>query len=342
MESMVNPSFWRDRNVFITGCTGLLGTSLTQRLIDLGANVTGLVRDHVPQSYLLTSGSVGRINVVRGAVEDFDAVERAINEYEIDTVLHLAAQTIVGTANRSPLSTFEANIKGTWTVLEACRRSPLVKRVVVASSDKAYGDCDTLPYDESTPLRGQHPYDVSKSCSDLIAQSYHKTYGLPVAITRCGNFYGAGDLNFNRLIPGTIRSIHRGEAPVIRSDGSYIRDYIYVKDGAEAYLLLAEKLEELGLAGQAFNFSYELQLSVLALTQKLLEFMGRTDLKPRILNEAKNEIRHQFLSAEKAKKVLGWKPVYQLDPGLRETIEWYRRFLETNEPSSAPAGLSSR
>jgi len=326
---MVTKKFWQDRNVFVTGCTGLLGTTLTQRLVDLGANVTGLIRDHVPQSYLVTSGFINRINVVRGSVEEYELIERVLNEYEIDTLLHLAAQTIVSTANRNPLSTFESNVKGTWTVLEACRRNPLVKRIVVASSDKAYGDCDTLPYDESTPLKGQHPYDVSKSCSDLIAQSYHKTYGLPVAITRCGNFYGPGDLNFNRLIPGTIRSAVRGQRPIIRSDGSYIRDYIYVKDGAEAYLLLAEKLEEQELGGEAFNFSYELQISVLQMVRKILAMAGRPDLEPVVLNEAKNEIRHQFLSAEKAKRVLGWAPVYELDKGLQETIAWYREFLKT-------------
>jgi CDP-glucose 4,6-dehydratase len=339
METQVKPAFWRDRNVFVTGATGLLGTSLTQRLLELGANVTVLIRDFVPQSHLMTSGAARRTNVVTGSVEDIETIERALNEYEIDTVLHLAAQTIVGTANRNPLSTFEANIKGTWVILEACRRSPLVKRVVVASSDKAYGDCDHLPYDESTPLRGQHPYDVSKSCSDLIAQSYHKSFGLPVAITRCGNFYGGGDLNFNRLIPGTIRSILRGEAPVIRSDGKYIRDYIYVKDGAEAYLLLAQKLEELKLGGHAFNFSYEVQLSVLDVTQKILRLMGREDLQPKVLNEAKNEIRHQFLSADKAKKILGWKPIYDLEPGLKETIESYRRSLSAE---AAPAAVPAR
>ncbi len=339
MEGMVKPSFWRDRAVLVTGCTGLLGTFLTERLVELGASVTGLIRDHVPKSRLRSAGVVDKINVVRGAVEDHAIVERALNEYEIDTVFHLAAQTIVGTANRNPLSTFESNVQGTWSVLEACRRGPLIRRVVVASSDKAYGDCPDLPYNEDTPLRGRHPYDVSKSCSDLIAQSYHTTYGLPVTITRCGNFYGAGDLNFNRLIPGTIRSIVRGERPIIRSDGSYIRDYIYAKDGAEAYLLLAQLQEELGLGGQAFNFSYEIQLSVLDLTRKLLSLMGREDLEPVILNEAKHEIRHQFLSAEKAKRVLGWKPVYALEPGLRETIDWYRRFLseEAPQPTRTPA-----
>ena len=336
MQTQVDPKFWRDRPVFVTGCTGLLGTALTQRLIELGAQVTGLIRDHVPQSHLLGSRAIDKINVVRGAVEDYALMERTLNEYEIDTVFHLAAQTIVGTANRNPISTFESNVQGTWSVLEACRRNSLVKRVAVASSDKAYGACDTLPYDESTPLRGQHPYDVSKSCADLIAQSYFTTYKLPVVVTRCGNFYGPGDLNFNRLIPGTIRSALRDEAPVIRSDGKYIRDYIYVKDGAEAYLLLVQRMEELDLAGQAFNFSYELQLSVLDMTEKILSLMKAQHLKPKVLNEAIHEIKHQYLSADKAKRVLNWKPAYELEAGLNQTIDWYRDFLkEQRIPTTA-------
>ena len=336
MESLVDPKFWRDRNVFVTGCTGLLGTCLTQRLIDLGAQVTGLVRDHVPQSYLVSSHSIEKINVVRGSVEENALLERTLNEYEIDTVFHLAAQTIVGTANRNPTSTFESNVQGTWALLEACRRNTLVKRIVVASSDKAYGDCDQLPYDESTPLRGRHPYDVSKSCADLISQSYAVTYNAPVAVTRCGNFYGPGDLNFNRLIPGTIRSLLRNEKPLIRSDGTYIRDYIYVKDGVEAYLLTAQKLEEAKLAGQAFNFSYELQMPVLELARKIASLMDRRHLEPVVLNEAQHEIKHQYLSAEKAKRVLGWKPLYNLEAGLKETVLWYKEFLNSDPAPKTP------
>jgi len=215
--------FWKERNVFLTGCTGLLGSHLTQMLVDQRANVVGLVRDMVPKSNLIQSGVYDRINIVRGCVEDFFTIERALNEYEIDTVFHLAAQTIVGIANRNPLSTFESNIKGTWRVLEACRRVPIVNRIVVASSDKAYGEQEELPYEETSPLQGSHPYDVSKSCADLIAYAYYKTYKLPVCITRCGNFYGPGDLNFNRIVPGTMRSVLNNESPVIRSDGTFIR-----------------------------------------------------------------------------------------------------------------------
>jgi len=243
------------------------------------------------------------------------------------TVFHLAAQTIVGIANRNPVSTLESNVQGTWSLLEACRRSPAVKQIVVASSDKAYGDHDKLPYDEQAPLQGRHPYDVSKSCADLIARSYADTYGLPVAITRCGNFYGGGDLNWNRIIPGSIRSILYGERPVIRSDGSYIRDYFYVEDGAAAYALLAERLAERPeLIGQAFNFSNEIQVTVLQLVQRLLELMD-SKLEPDIRDEVSNEIRHQYLSSAKARRELAWSPLFKLDDGLRRTIDWYRKFL---------------
>jgi len=322
-------NFWKNRNVFITGCTGLLGSHLTQMLVDQKASIVGLVRDIVPRSNLVQTGVYDRINIVRGCVEDFFTVERALNEYEIDTVFHLAAQTIVGTANRNPLSTFESNIKGTWCVLEACRRVPIVKRIVVASSDKAYGEQEGLPYTETSPLKAAHPYDVSKSCADLIAYAYYQTYRLPVCITRCGNFYGPGDLNFNRIVPGTIRSVLNNEPPVIRSDGTFIRDYFYVKDAALAYIHLAEKMDDAKIHGEAFNFSNELQISVLELTEKILRLMGRSDLKPVILNQAENEIKHQYLSAKKARQMLGWKPKYNLDEALRETVEWYTKFLQS-------------
>lgn len=321
-------SFWRDRSVFVTGCTGLLGNWLVAELLRRGAWVTGLVRDFVPQSRLYTEDWYQRINVVRGCVEDLQTLERAINEYEVDTVIHLAAQTIVGVANREPLATFETNIKGTWNVLEACRRVGGVSRIVVASSDKAYGDQLVLPYDEQTPLQGEHPYDVSKSCADLISRAYYVSYGLPVCVTRCGNFYGGGDLNFNRLIPSTIRASLRDKPVVIRSDGSYIRDYFYAKDGALAYLHLAEQMDRPEIVGEAFNFSNELQISVREMVQKILEQMGKTHLEPIILNEAKNEIKHQYLSAEKARTLLNWQPKYSLEEGLKETIQWYEQFLE--------------
>jgi CDP-glucose 4,6-dehydratase len=318
--------YWKDKNVFVTGATGLLGSWLVKALVDNNANVVCLVRDAVPKSNLYQSGYHKKVVMVNGGLEDYFVIERTLNEYEVDTVFHLGAQTIVGTANRSPLATFESNIKGTWNVLEAARNSRLVERITVASSDKAYGEQENLPYTEDMPLKGRHPYDVSKSCADLIAQSYYYTYDLPVGITRCGNFYGGGDLNFNRIVSGTIKSILNNECPVIRSDGKYIRDYIFILDAVEAYLFLAEKLDNPAIRS-AFNFSNESQVTVLDVVKKILKLMNREDLEPVILNEAKSEIKHQYLSAEKARKRLGWKPKYNLDSGLRKTIEWYKEFF---------------
>lgn len=330
MENMVNRTFWQDRPTFVTGGTGLVGSWLVKRLIEAGADVICLVRDWVPQSELVRAKSLEHVKVVRGDICDRNILERTLGEYEIDTVIHLAAQTIVTIANRNPISTFETNIAGTWNLLEACRRSPRVKQIIVASSDKAYGDQETLPYDENTPLQGQHPYDVSKSAADLIAHTYAKSYDLPVVITRCGNFYGGGDLNWNRIIPGTIRSILRGQRPIIRSDGEYVRDYFYVEDGAAAYMLLAEQLAlRPELKGQAFNFSNEIQVSVHEIVANIIHIMG-SDVNPDIRNEATNEIRNQYLSAEKARALLNWNPLFTLDEGLSKTIKWYENFLETN------------
>lgn len=324
----LNRSFWQDRPTFVTGGTGLVGGWLVRRLAEAGADVICLVRDWVPQSEFVRTGLIEKVKVVRGDVREREVLERALGEYEVDTVIHLAAQTIVTIANRNPISTFETNIAGTWNLLEACRRSPKVRQIVIASSDKAYGDQEVLPYDENTPLQGQHPYDVSKSAADLIAAAYAKSFDLPVVITRCGNFYGGGDLNWNRIIPGTIRSITRGQRPVIRSDGEYIRDYFYVEDGAAAYMLLAEQLAaHPELKGQAFNFSNEIQVTVREIVDHILRLM-KTDLKPEIRNEVQNEIRHQYLSAEKARRVLNWKPLFNLDQALALTIEWYKEFFK--------------
>ena len=310
----------------------MLGGSLVRELLERSASVVALIRDWVPESELLRNDFLSRMTIVRGDLSDKDLLERIVGEYEIETVFHLAAQTIVGIANRNPVSTFESNIRGTWNLLEACRHSPTVKQIVVASSDKAYGINENLPYSENTPLKGSHPYDVSKSCADLIAQSYFTSFGLPVCITRCGNLYGGGDLNWNRLIPGTIRSILRGESPIIRSDGSYIRDYFYVADGALAYLHLAELMAaNPDLMGEAFNFSNEIQITVSDLTSEILRLMGREDVKPTILNQARNEIPHQYLNAEKARRLLNWKPVYTLEAGLSKTITWYKSFFEKQE-----------
>lgn len=320
-------SFWQDRPTLVTGGTGLVGSWLVKRLVEHGASVVCLVRDWVPQSEMVRTGMLDHVTVVRGDVRSQSTLERALGEYEVDTVIHLAAQTIVGIANRNPVSTFESNIQGTWALLEACRRSPLVKQVVIASSDKAYGDQPQLPYRETAPLQGRNPYDVSKSASDLIAQTYASAYGLPVAITRCGNFYGGGDLNWNRIVPGTIRSVLRNQRPVIRSDGTYIRDYFYVEDGAAAYMLLAEKLAARPeLKGEAYNFSNELQINVRDLACRILDRM-ESRLELDIRNEATNEIRHQYLSAEKARRDLQWRPLFTLDEGLDRTIAWYRAFF---------------
>jgi len=324
-----SPPFWLDRPTLVTGATGLVGSWLVRRLAEAHADIVCLVRDWVPQSELVRSKDLERLKVVRGDICDQALLERVLGEYEIETVIHLAAQTIVGIANRNPVSTFEANIAGTWSLLEACRRSPRVGQIVIASSDKAYGDHSQLPYTEETPLVGRHPYDVSKSCADLIAQAYATTYGSPVVITRCGNFYGGGDLNWNRIVPGTIRSVLRGQRPVIRSDGTFIRDYFYVEDGAIAYMLLAEKLAaDPTLKGRAFNFSNEIQVTVRQLVDQISGLM-KSSLEPEVRNEASHEIVHQYLSAAAARRDLGWKPRFTLEDGLARTIAWYREFFQS-------------
>jgi CDP-glucose 4,6-dehydratase len=320
-------NFWRDRVTLVTGGSGLLGGWLVKRLLGAGADVVCLLRDWVPQSELLQPDLMARVNVVRGDVRDQALLERVLGEYEVNTVFHLAAQTIVGIANRNPVSTFESNIGGTWALLEACRRSPQVRAIVTASSDKAYGEHETLPYNEATPLAGSHPYDVSKSCADLIAQGYAATWGLPVVVTRCGNFYGGGDLNWNRIVPGTIRSVIRGERPVIRSDGEYVRDYFYIEDGAAAYMQLAEQLvARPELAGRAYNFSNQEPLTVNEIVARILKLMA-SDLTPEVLNQTANEIHRQYLDASRAREELGWRPECDLDTGLKRTIDWYRNFL---------------
>jgi CDP-glucose 4,6-dehydratase len=341
----MQPEFWKGRNVFVTGATGLLGSWMTRALVQAGAHVTCLIRDTVPSSFLATSGTIRKVNVVSGGLEDYFTVLRAINEYEIETVFHLGAQTIVGTAARSVLSTFESNIQGTWNVLEACRScSKLVKRVVVASSDKAYGSHPNLPYTEETPLAGRFPYDASKSCADLLSLSFFETYRVPVGITRCGNLYGGGDLNFSRIVPGTIRSILEGKRPIVRSDGKFVRDYFYVEDAVVAYLEFAEQLERPELHGQAFNFGTETPVTVLALVDQIRDVMDAGDLEPVILNEANFEIREQYLDCTKARTLLNWRARYPLREGLTRAVDWYRAFLESLNgqllPAAVPGGPS--
>ncbi|MFQ3581319.1 GDP-mannose 4,6-dehydratase [Chloracidobacterium validum] len=326
MENLVN--FWRDKRVFVTGATGLVGAWLVKALVARGAEIVALIRDADPQSELLRSGDIRRIAVVNGRLEDFATLERAINDHEPDTVFHLAAQTIVGAAHRNPLENFESNIRGTYHLLEACRRGQaFVRRVVVASSDKAYGTAATLPYVETMPLQGQHPYEVAKSCADLLTSAYHHTYGLPVAIARCGNIYGGGDLNWSRIVPGTIRSLWRGERPIIRSDGTFVRDYLYVEDVVEAYLQLAVNLDRPGVAGEGFNFSPERPLTVLELVERIQLLMDCQHIPLDVRNTAVGEIHSQYLDASKAKARLNWTSRWTLDDGLRATIAWYQNFL---------------
>lgn len=324
--------YWLERNVFVTGAAGMIGSFLVRGLIERGSNVTVLIQDLDMRSDLCRTGDIERVAVVNGSLEDYSALERAISRFEVNTVIHLGAQTIVGVAHKYPLSTFESNIRGTYNLLEACRaHSDSNVGVVIASSDKAYGEQPILPYTEDMNLDGRHPYEVSKSCADMLGQSYHHTFGLPVAIARCGNVYGGNDLNFSRIIPGTIRSLLFGDAPVIRSDGAYVRDYVYVKDIVDAYLLLAKSVDKEGVAGEAFNFSTEKPITVLEIVEIIQGLMHLEHLEPLVLDNAEGEIRSQYLDASKANKILGWTPRYDLEQGLLETIAWYQGYFNTIE-----------
>jgi len=321
-----DPQFWRDRPVAVTGATGFLGSHLTSLLVGLGASVAVLARDDVPVSPI-SEEWLKRVAVVHGSVEDQALVERLLGDYEVRTLFHLAAQSQVGVANANPVATYQSNVAGTWSVLEAARRSPRLQQIVTASSDKAYGAQPVLPYDEEMPLLAVNPYDVSKACADLISQSYHRTYGLPVCVTRCGNFFGPGDRNWERLVPGTIRSLLYGERPVIRSDGTMVRDYLYVLDGALAYLQLVEAMAgDPSVVGHAFNFSTETPLTVLELVAKLQAAAG-TNFEPDVRATAAHEIDSQFLSAGKARKMLGWSPRFTVEEALDQTVAWYRAYL---------------
>ena len=321
------PAFWQRRRVFVTGATGLLGAHIVRLLHEMGADVVALIRDRVPRSLLVSSGLCDKITVVTGTLADEPLIRRTLTEYEVQTAFHLAAQTIVPYAYANPLETFEVNVAGTYKLLEACRAYGRAEEIIVASSDKAYGAQEKLPYLEDAPMQGTAPYDVSKSCVDLIARSYAHTYSLPVGVTRLANLYGAGDLNFNRLIPGTIRSCLLGEPILIRSDGTMQREYLYVGNGAEAYLVFAEALREKGLAGQALNFGHGAPMSVLEVVEAIKRVGGFADAEVRILNEAKAEIQAQWLDATKAAEILDWQPRFSFEEGLAETIGWYRGTL---------------
>jgi CDP-glucose 4,6-dehydratase len=326
----LSDSFWKEKRVLVTGCNGFLGSWLTAGLVAARADVVGLIRDWVPHSQLARSGLRDQISIVNGDVSDYELMERALAEYEIEIVFHLAAQTIVGIANRSPLSTFETNIKGTWVLLEAARRNPTVKGIIVASSDKAYGEQELLPYQEDAPLMARHPYDVSKSCADMIARAYAHSYGTPTVVTRCSNLYGGGDLNWNRIVPGTIRSVLQGNQPIIRSDGSPKRDYLYVEDAVNGYMMLGKHIRDEDLHGLAFNFGMDQPVAALEMVSAICDVSGQTNLEPIILNQAKNEIPDQYLASNRAHQTLGWYPNYTLEDGLRKAMEWYRDFLATN------------
>jgi CDP-glucose 4,6-dehydratase len=321
--NMKPANFWEDRKVLVTGATGLLGSALIKELNKRSADTVCLIRDWVPKSEVFRKKNIDTVSIVSGTITNQQLVERVLGEYEIEVVFHLAAQTIVSVANKNPVSTFESNIQGTWTILEACRRSPAVNSVIVASSDKAYG-CQQLPYTEDKPLKGIYPYDVSKACVDMLSQSYAKTYGLPVAVTRCANFYGEGDLNWNRIIPGTIRSVIRGQPPIIRSDGKTVRDYLYIQDAAEGYISLARHLVEhvWDFRGEAFNLATDRPITTELLVDKILTLM-KSELPVIVQNSTTNEIQEQWLSAEKANRMLNWYPAHTLEEGLTKTIKWY-------------------
>ena len=321
-------NFWENRKVLVTGATGLLGSWLVEALCERRAEVVAIIRDNVPRSKFHLAQLDKKTITVRGALEDYRLIERTLNEYEIELVFHLGAQTIVETANRSPLATFESNIQGTWHLLEAARVSPLVKGVVVASSDKAYGGQEKLPYVETAPLQGRHMYDVSKSCADLIAQAYAATYSLPLAIVRCGNIFGGGDLNFNRLIPGTMQAVVKHERPVLRSDGTPKRDYFYVADAALAYLKVAEALERPEVKGQAFNFGTNTPLNPVQVVEAILRLADVKDLTPEIRSTWQGEIQDQYLDSTRARRVLGWEPQYTFEAAIRETLGWYRDYFK--------------
>ena len=306
----------------------MVGSWLTRWLAESGAYTVAFIADTDPQSELVRSGTINKVSVVNGRLESYDDIERAINNHEVDSIFHLGAQPIVGAADRAPRHTFESNIQGTWNLLDACRvLSPLVKRIVVASSDKAYGTQPILPYTEDMSMNGDHPYEVSKSCTDLISTTYARTYGTPVTIARCGNIYGGGDLNWNRIVPGTFRSLMRNEQPVLRSDGTFVRDYLHVDDIVSAYLLLGESTDKVAFHGQGFNFSDESPLTVMKIYNAICEAAGRAGTEPLILNAASSEIKDQYLDSTKAHNVLGWRASITLEEGLKKSFDWYCSFF---------------
>lgn len=330
MSFNLKNNYWDSKNVLVTGCFGFLASSLISKLVKKGAKVVGLTQDYIHESLLSFERFDKKMCITYASVTDYSSMERIFTEYEIQICFHLAAQAIVGVANRSPLTTFETNIKGTWAVLEAAKRAQTLEGIVIASSDKAYGEQKQLPYIENQQLAGRYTYDASKVCAEVLTQSYFHTYDLPVAITRCANLYGPGDLHWSRIIPGTIRSVLLNKQPIIRSDGTPVRDYLYVQDAVDAYLILAENIVRKELKGEAFNFTGESPTNVLDLVNLIILLSGKKNLRPKILGKEKlyGEIDKQYLSCEKAKKILGWKAKYSLKEGLKKTIEWYKNYLQ--------------
>ena len=318
--------FWKGKRVLITGYEGFLGSWLTKFLLNEGAIVTGLDIRTRRRETVLTKQELNAMRIVKGSVEDYALVERICKRDKTEFVFHLAARALVGECLQDPLGAFSVNIRGTWNVLEVCRRNKSIGGVIIASSDKAYGSHKKLPYKEDFALQGDHPYDVSKSCADLLSNTYFHTYQVPVCVTRCGNLYGPGDFNFTRIVPDAIRCGLAGKRLFVRSDGKYIRDYVYVKDIALAYMLLGQNMHKQEVVGCAFNFSDEKPMSVINIVKAVFRAMGK---KPDylILNRASYEIREQFLNSRKARRLLGWKPRYTLQRGLQETIQWYKTLL---------------
>lgn len=317
-------NFWKEKNVFLTGATGLVGSHIAKELIKYNANVIALLRSKNPSSYFFREGCDKKTTIVYGDLKDFDKISDIITRYEIESIIHLGAQPIVGTALVNPRETFRTNIDGTVNILESARKSTSIKEIIIASSDKSYGKSSTLPYTEDMPLKGTSPYDVSKSCADLISLSFAETYDLPVVVTRCGNIYGAGDLNFNRIVPGAIKAALTDSVLEIRSDGKMVREYTYIKDIVNGYLMLAENIEK--TKGQAFNLGSGERYTVIEVVDKVSKIIGKK-IKTKILNTAKNEIPEQYLSSEKIKILLGWKCNYDFEAGLSETFPWYADFF---------------
>lgn len=340
---------FQGKRVLVTGCAGFLGSWLSKMLVERGALVTGIDREYKENALIHDVRHAAKL--IDGNVEDFELLLKTVRDEKIEFIYHLAAQSIVGIAARDPVGTFKSNIEGTWNVLEVARllgqtadvEDRYLRGIILASSDKAYGDQEVLPYLEDAPMQGRFPYDVSKSCADLIARSYHATYKVPVCVTRCGNLYGSGDLNMSRIVPDTLTHVLQGKPVRIRSNGTPIRDYLYVKDAANAYLLLSQKMwTDATIYGEAFNISNELPMSVIDVVNKILTVTERPDLEPIIEGTARGEIHEQFLDAGKIRRVIGWKPEYDIESGLRETVDWYRKLAAAKDaPGSKPATVKA-